>query len=73
MPSTSLGAGRLKEDNEGSQPSGTIALEPSIMKQYIRRPTFSGAGSTAVGGFGSLDGGDDASIQPGVGICAFLG
>lgn len=53
MPSPSLGAGKLKVDNAwsqhqraaGSQPSGAIALDPPVMKEYDRRLTLKGVGS----------------------------
>lgn len=67
MPSPSLGAGKLKVDNAwsqhqgaaGSQPSGAIALDPPVMKEYDRRLTLKGVGSGWA--FGRLFGGADAS------------
>lgn len=65
MPSLSLGAGKLKVDNAwsqhqgaaGPQPSGAIALDPSVMKEYDRRLKRVGRGWA----FGRLYGGADAS------------
>lgn len=50
MPSTPLGASGLKDNvwfrhqGAGPQPSGTTALELSIIKWYSVRPTFKDGG-----------------------------